>query len=252
MSTQIIPFSKELAQQLLDTGEQFPVDFELAWQWLGYQSKESALDLLFEDFRIGFDYLLIPEVLHPCADFITEHAEEPRLNVLSIIAKILSPLNSPAATARSTTESLYSDALAKRLKGKREVCCSQGRIDVLTNTYVIEVKISDWRAGLAQALVYASCYPDKIPVVFVVNPPKNIDYVLQLFKKHGVELWTQKKIRLSTATPQQTKTKRQQVGEWAVESSIFLTTSCFKHLAILAETQKGEDAQRLLPCIPVF
>lgn len=38
----IIPFSLELAKSLLDSSEEFPVDFELAWQWLEYSRKDAA------------------------------------------------------------------------------------------------------------------------------------------------------------------------------------------------------------------
>lgn len=38
----IVPFSLELAQQLYDSVERFPVDFDEAWEWLGYSRKDNA------------------------------------------------------------------------------------------------------------------------------------------------------------------------------------------------------------------
>jgi len=38
----LVPFSPELAQSLTNSNAQFPVDFEAAWQWLGFTNKASA------------------------------------------------------------------------------------------------------------------------------------------------------------------------------------------------------------------
>lgn len=58
-------------------------------------------------------------------------------------------------------EKVYSDALAQALDGKREVITPVGRIDVLTESEVIEVKhISGWKAAVGQVTLYAAYYPD--------------------------------------------------------------------------------------------
>ena len=62
----------------------------------------------------------------------------------------------------------YDDAEARirgRLKtqlgGLAEVSTSAGRIDLLTNDEIIEVKrINDWKAALGQILVYSAFYPE--------------------------------------------------------------------------------------------
>ncbi|MDM9583070.1 hypothetical protein [Nostoc sp. GT001] len=59
----IIPFSKpeislEIAIYLWNSVEQFPVDFELAWQWLGYTRKDSAKKKLTRNFVENEDYML--------------------------------------------------------------------------------------------------------------------------------------------------------------------------------------------------
>jgi len=53
----MIDFSKELALSLLGSGKEYPVDFEDAWQWLGYSSKQSAKKKLTRNFEEGEDYL---------------------------------------------------------------------------------------------------------------------------------------------------------------------------------------------------
>jgi phage anti-repressor protein len=57
MADSIVPFSQSLAQSLVDSDEQFPVDFELAWQWLGYNSKQACKKKLTRNFDAGTDYL---------------------------------------------------------------------------------------------------------------------------------------------------------------------------------------------------
>jgi anti-repressor protein len=56
MAKEIVPFSSDLALQLLDAGDEFPVDFELAWRWLGYVNKQAAKKKLVRNFEKGFDY----------------------------------------------------------------------------------------------------------------------------------------------------------------------------------------------------
>jgi hypothetical protein len=55
MTTSIVAFSQELAQQLHDSTERFPVDFDLAWQWMGYTRRDVAKRSLLR-FRDGKDF----------------------------------------------------------------------------------------------------------------------------------------------------------------------------------------------------
>lgn len=51
-------FNQELAQQLVNLDSQYPVDFEFAWQWLGYSSKQMCQKKLLNNFEQGTDYAL--------------------------------------------------------------------------------------------------------------------------------------------------------------------------------------------------
>lgn len=54
-------------------------------------------------------------------------------------------------------ESVWRDALARRLGGRTEVVIEGGRVDVLTPTYAIEVEFPDkWHEGVGQALHYGN------------------------------------------------------------------------------------------------
>lgn len=52
-------FSLELASQLVESSEQFPVDFDLLWQWCGYSRKNNAKRVLLKNFEIDIEYRLL-------------------------------------------------------------------------------------------------------------------------------------------------------------------------------------------------
>jgi hypothetical protein len=51
-----LAFSQSLAQQYFQSTEQFPIDFDDAWVWLGYSRKDSAKRKLVEYFERGLDF----------------------------------------------------------------------------------------------------------------------------------------------------------------------------------------------------
>lgn len=55
MANGIVAFSKELAQQLVESVEQFPVDFDLAWVWMGYSRRDVAVRKL-KHFKDGVHF----------------------------------------------------------------------------------------------------------------------------------------------------------------------------------------------------
>lgn len=50
-------FNIELAKQLVDSEEQFPVDLDQAWEWLGYAQKQNALNTLKSYFEENTDFI---------------------------------------------------------------------------------------------------------------------------------------------------------------------------------------------------
>lgn len=51
-----LTFNRELAIALYQSSEEFPVDFDDAWQWLGYSRKEKALQTMKNNFEEGLDF----------------------------------------------------------------------------------------------------------------------------------------------------------------------------------------------------
>jgi phage anti-repressor protein len=51
-----LTLNQEQVAALVESSEQFPVDFEYAWQWLGYARKDSALRTLKTEFQKGAEF----------------------------------------------------------------------------------------------------------------------------------------------------------------------------------------------------
>ena len=58
MANNIVRFSMSLAQELFSSLDEMPVDFDLAWQWLGYATKQKAKDKLLSNFDQTLDFNL--------------------------------------------------------------------------------------------------------------------------------------------------------------------------------------------------
>lgn len=57
--------SESLIFTLLNSDNEFPVDFDDAWQWVGYTRKENALNKLSNNFDIDLDYIKDKNIFSP-------------------------------------------------------------------------------------------------------------------------------------------------------------------------------------------
>lgn len=195
-----------------DKGNEYPVDFDEAWNFLGYSTKANALRKVKRggfkeeiDFKcvkggVVFDtdgsykghspdkYYMTTRAFEKCAlSAKIERGSLVRdyfLAVKQAYFKILDEKDAPDVMQRATkrhrklvaehypelTKALESkimrehairDQLASRTPGARvEVRCAHGRIDILTDAFVIEVKhCSEWKAALGQCLAYRESFP---------------------------------------------------------------------------------------------
>ncbi len=55
-------FSHDMADALVRSAEQHPVNFDDAWQWIGYFSKQKAKNKLIGNFEEGIDYVLLTQM----------------------------------------------------------------------------------------------------------------------------------------------------------------------------------------------
>lgn len=51
-----LAFNQEIAITLYKSDDEFPVDFDFAWQWLGYTRKDNAKRILVSEFQRGVDF----------------------------------------------------------------------------------------------------------------------------------------------------------------------------------------------------
>ena len=91
---------------------------------------------------------------------------------------------------RKRNESYYRDKLAKSLNGQIEITVPTGRIDILTNNQIIEVKhIKKWKAALGQIIVYSDFYPHhqkRIHLFGVENNKTQILLIIEQCQKQNV------------------------------------------------------------------
>jgi len=72
------------------------------------------------------------------------------------------------------TEFQIRDRLKSQLGGLTEVKTAAGRIDLLTETEIIEVKrVGEWKSGLGQLLVYSGFYPEHRKRLYLFGSAKD-------------------------------------------------------------------------------
>lgn len=88
-----------------------------------------------------------------------------------------------AFAPKDLAEQRMSNRLAAMLGGIREVPTLAGRIDVITDNHVIEVKnAAAWKHGIGQVIVYNFYYPEKKPALFLFGG--NVKTYRAIAKQH--------------------------------------------------------------------
>lgn len=99
---------------LLQSNEQFPVDLEVAWQWLGYSRKDKVLAKLKNNFVEGLDF-----------EFSTNRGETPQVGRPSDSVRLTTDcfkmLGMMAGTAKGREVRLYFLDCEKQVKASRTV-----------------------------------------------------------------------------------------------------------------------------------
>lgn len=86
----------------------------------------------------------------------------------------------PKQPVISITENFWQVALNNVLKGQMEVPVATGRVDIVTDTQVIEVdKISNYAAGIEQALKYAQATGKKATLALYIDGERDALELLQ-------------------------------------------------------------------------
>jgi len=95
-------------------------------------------------------------------------------------------------TSTKISESSIKNLLADRLRGKKEVACKSGFVDVLTDLEVIEVKaIKDWKDAIGQSMVYACEFKGLSPRIHLFG------YASQEYKQMIISFCAQLNVAVS-------------------------------------------------------
>jgi hypothetical protein len=89
------------------------------------------------------------------------------------------------------SEAYYQSRLAKKLGGKTEVFTPVGKIDILTKSEVIEVKVAaNWKSALGQVKSYGKFYPKhRLRIhLFGKLTPSNLENIQSICADENVTL----------------------------------------------------------------
>lgn len=92
---------------------------------------------------------------------------------------------------REKNEFFYQQMLLMKLGGQTEVSTPSGKIDLLTDEHLIEIKeIRSWKCGIGQLMAYGIYYPNhkKSLFLFNVNSANNLENVHFVCKNLGINI----------------------------------------------------------------
>lgn len=160
-------FNKELALVLLESFEDYPVDLDDAWQWLGYATKQKAQKKLEQNFEEGVDYTIEKTTKRING---RNGGGSTRYNKIFITIDCFEKMKTCKEKRKSSgyNEKRIQQILVKGIGGKIEVLTPAGKIDLLTAKDLIEIKeAKNWKSALGQVLAYGFYYPSHRKIVYL-------------------------------------------------------------------------------------
>lgn len=113
----------------------------------------------------------------------------------NILSKKVDPKTLPkkdsSVRQKDNKEARIQARIAMETGGLTEVTTDYGRIDVLTDSELIEIKkAAQWKSGIGQVLVYGGMYPKHTKRLHLFDVPAgfNMDAVIESCKKFGIAL----------------------------------------------------------------
>ena|SRR5579863_3804169 len=112
---------------------------------------------------------------------VSKWIEEWKKNSLKNEIRYWKAVSNITPSNNSTTEKQIQRKLHKKLGGEMEVDTTFGRIDLLTDDAVIEIKkYDDWKCAVGQVIMYSSDYPDRERIIYLFDVPD--DNILDVIK----------------------------------------------------------------------
>jgi phage anti-repressor protein len=133
-------FSIELAQSLFDSEEQYPVDFNVAWKWLGYSRKDSCLRMLLNNFLENEDFTVSFEPPQDCGLGSFEYVQpQPTINY-KLTNDCLKMLGMLAKTEKGKLVRQYFLQCEKTLKATAKLLGVTGNGEVIDNELIANMQ----------------------------------------------------------------------------------------------------------------
>jgi hypothetical protein len=228
-------FLIETAQLLFDSDEEYPVNFDFAWQWLGY-SKPSELYLIIKNgFKENIDFIDSFNVPKIASYFFPSYLED-YLNVPFNLDYLQCPKEKFFIS--KTDEIVICQLLAKGLKGLTEVSCTKGRVDIVTDTQIIEVKkrFVYFNDAIKQINRYSECFPEKQKVIFICCEKRNLQKnQQQQLEKNNITLFFLNDFEALILDEASKQIPQKQ--EW-LDGNMYLSSDLFLRLIYLSKNEK--------------
>jgi len=111
-------FSIQTASQLVNSNQEFPVDFDRVWRWLGYSEKRTAKQFLLKNLELDIDYTVLQPPLGTLAVPNPERVIQLTVEAFKMWAMM-------AGTAQGKQVRLYFLECEKQLKQERQLSISK-------------------------------------------------------------------------------------------------------------------------------
>lgn len=150
-------FTFDIAWRLSQSSEKFPVDFDLAWAWIGYKAKRNAKEVLLNNFEENEDFLRSTPK--------TSQSGRPR-EIIRLSVDCFKSLGMMAGTDNGKLIRRHFLNCERRLK---EVLSnpSEARLDTMQS------EIRDLQLGMQQVLGYLQKLDAKLEAIALPQPQQS-------------------------------------------------------------------------------
>jgi phage anti-repressor protein len=133
-------FSIELAQSIFDSEEQYPVDFEFAWQWCGYARKNNAKRNLLKNFLENEDFISDGVLLNRVLNSVQQDLGGRPTDIYCITVDCLKSLAMMAQTSKGKLVRQYFLECERKLKTTAKLLGVTGNGEVIDNELITNMQ----------------------------------------------------------------------------------------------------------------
>jgi phage anti-repressor protein len=160
-----LTFSLETAQELFESTEEYPVNFDFAWQWLGYSTKQMAFKKLKNHFVENVDYVCGVVFNHPIVNSTQQDFGGRPSNNYSLTVDCLKDLGMMAGTEKGKQIRAYfreCEKLAKQFVKNHK--------DLAIAAQLSNKMVADYKKLTELSTFYANEFVEKLGVKQTQTP----------------------------------------------------------------------------------